>query len=161
FIGWAVEVFLLIAEFYFFDEFKSRYNTVAIDYLLYPHEVFINIWDTYPVPLVIAICSVISAGIVFASPRVPHGMWGNPVDARARFLHLSGALALATGLWFSVRLSETRFSSERTLNEIANNGVASLVTAAWSRNLDYAAFYPTLPRVEAFQRARRLVEVDG
>ena len=49
---WLVQVFLLFAEYFFFEEFKSRFNTVAVDYLLYPHEVFVNIWESYPVAVV-------------------------------------------------------------------------------------------------------------
>ena len=157
FVSWVVEVFLLIAEYFFFEEFRSRYNTVAIDYLLYPHEVFVNIWDTYPVPLVIGACALLALVIVLASQKVTRGMWETPAGVRSKCLHLTVALVLSAALWFSVRLSETRFSKERVLNEIANNGMASLVTAAWSRNLDYAAFYPTMPREEAFQRTRRLL----
>ena len=44
FVFWFVQIFLLFVEFFFFDEFKSRFNTVAVDYLIYPKEVFINIW---------------------------------------------------------------------------------------------------------------------
>src|SRR5215813_6233938 len=33
FLFWFFAVFLLFVEFFFFDEFKSRYNTVAVDYL--------------------------------------------------------------------------------------------------------------------------------
>ena len=52
-------------------------------------------------------------------------------------------------------------SARGSINEIANNGLASLVTAAWSRNLDYAPFYPTLPRDEAFRRTRRMLAEPG
>ena len=45
FAGWSAFCFASIAEYYFFEEFKSRFNTVAVDYLLFPHEVFVNIWD--------------------------------------------------------------------------------------------------------------------
>ena len=161
FVAWTVAVFLLMAEYYFFEEFKSRYNTVAIDYLLYPKEVFVNIWDTYPVPLIIAVCSLVAAGIVFVSQKVARGMWETPVGVKGKLLHLAAGLALAAGAWFSVRFAETRFSKERVINEIANNGLASLVTAAWSRNLDYAPFYPTLPRDEAFRRTRRMLAEPG
>ena len=47
---WAVPVFFLAAEFFFFDEFKSRFNPVAVDYLVYPREVFINIGTRIPCP---------------------------------------------------------------------------------------------------------------
>jgi len=161
FVAWTAELFSLIAEYYFFDEFKSRYNTVAVDYLLYPHEVFINIWDTYPVARVIAVCAFGAAGVVFVSQRLALGMWDTPLGVRNRLLSLIGALAGAAGLRASVCPAEARFSRERVINEIANNGLASLVAAAWSRNLDYAAFYPILPRAEAFRRTRRLLEEPG
>ena len=53
---WVVQVFQLAADYFFFEEFRSRFNTVAVDYLIYPHEVFINIWDSYPVAWVLFGC---------------------------------------------------------------------------------------------------------
>jgi len=50
-----VQVFLLFTEFFFFEEFKSRFNTVAVDYLLYPYEVFVNIWESYHVGVILVI----------------------------------------------------------------------------------------------------------
>ena len=49
-------IFLLFVEFFFFEEFKSRYNTVAVDYLIYPQEVFVNIWESYHVGIVLIVC---------------------------------------------------------------------------------------------------------
>ena len=46
----VVTLFLWISEWYFFAEFESRFNTVAIDYLIYPHEVFTNLRESYPLP---------------------------------------------------------------------------------------------------------------
>ena len=37
------QVFLSKVEIEFFNEFNARFNTVAVDYVLYPHEVFINL----------------------------------------------------------------------------------------------------------------------
>src|SRR5436190_18039938 len=55
-IFWAVQVFILFVEYYFFEEFRSRFNTVAVDYLQYPREVFVNIWDSYHVGAVLGVC---------------------------------------------------------------------------------------------------------
>src|ERR1043166_1365789 len=51
FLFWTIQSFLFMAEFFFFDEFRSRFNTVSVDYIMYPHEVFVNIWESYPVAL--------------------------------------------------------------------------------------------------------------
>lgn len=161
FFFWAVGTFLLFAEYYFFEEFKSRFNTVAVDYLLYPHEVFINIWDTYPVATIVALCSV--AGVVFLllANWLFRPAWSAPVAGRSRLLAVAGALAMAVALGFTVTIKETRFSNERMLNEIANNGQLAFFTAAWTRNLDYPAFYRTLPPAEAHERTRWLLTEPG
>ncbi|MEO8163809.1 MAG: hypothetical protein ABI619_00300, partial [Betaproteobacteria bacterium] len=42
-------IYLGAVEYFFFDEFDARFNFVAVEYLIYPHEVFVNIWESYPV----------------------------------------------------------------------------------------------------------------
>src|ERR1035438_2025606 len=157
FVFWFVQIFLLFVETFFFDEFKSRFNTVAVDYLLYPREVFINIWESYHVGVFLAICAVLSLGWLFAASRLFGEMWERPFSVKSRLLHLAAAVALAALLAPTLNLKGAHVSSDRTLNEIANNGAISFVAAAWTHNLDYAAFYQTLPKDEAYQRTRRLL----
>ena len=42
-------VVMLGFEFFFFNEFHARFNFIAVDYLVYTHEVIRNIWESYPV----------------------------------------------------------------------------------------------------------------
>ena len=157
FLFWAVQIFLLFAEYYFFEEFKSRFNTVAVDYLLYPQEVFINIWDSYPVALIIGICCVAGALLLLAIHRLTKPIWATPTRTKSRMLTAAVALAVCALLWPTVSIKEARFSDERIINELANNGPIAFVTAAWSRNLDYSAFYRTISPAQASQRVRRLL----
>jgi phosphoglycerol transferase MdoB-like AlkP superfamily enzyme len=157
FVACGVGVFLLAVEYYFFEEFKSRFNTVAVDYVLYPHEVFVNIWDSYPVVPVVAGCAAVAAAWVWWARRWFAGMWRETVRARWRFAWFAGALALALALGQTVALKGVKVSADRTLNEIANNGGIALTSAALTRHLDYGAFYKTLDRAEAWQRVRRLL----
>ncbi|MGO8930837.1 MAG: LTA synthase family protein [Limisphaerales bacterium] len=161
FVFGFVQIFLLFTEFFFFDEFKSRFNTVAVDYLLYPREVFINIWESYHVVLVLAFCLVLSLGWLFAASRLVGQMWERPFRAKSRLLHLAAAMALAALLTPTVNLKSVHVSNDRTLNEIANNGAISFLAAAWTHNLDYAAFYKTTPLDEAYQRTRRLLAEEN
>jgi phosphoglycerol transferase MdoB-like AlkP superfamily enzyme len=199
-------VFLLISEWFFFDEFESRFNTVAIDYLLYTHEVFTNIRESYPVPAIIAACLVFGGGMAWGAFRFARPDWRGiavqlqvlgisvlltalwfvqvylPVPflvpagilvialaavigwhcRRDRRLGLAVAwLAVAAAGFFSVRPAETNFSVHRVINELSNNGWASAIRAAWSRHLEFTAFYVTMPRDEAFRRARRLLAEPG
>ncbi|MFZ1072829.1 MAG: LTA synthase family protein [Verrucomicrobiia bacterium] len=154
---WAIQVFLLAAEFYFFQEFKSRFNPVAVDYLVYPREVFINIWDAYPVPAVVAGCLLVGAAWMWFAGRLFQTMWTKPVWIGRRFLWFAGALILFFGLARTINLNPPHVSDDRTLNEIANNGAISFFAAAWTRDLDYHAFYKTIPRDEAYARLRRML----
>jgi phosphoglycerol transferase MdoB-like AlkP superfamily enzyme len=157
FVFWFVQIFLLFVEFFFFDEFKSRFNTVAVDYLLYPREVFINIWESYHVGVFLGVCALLSLGWLFTASLLFREMWERPFSAKARLLRLVLVVALVALLAPTFNLKGAHVSNDRTLNEIANNGAVSFVAAAWTHNLDYAAFYKTMPRDEAYQRTRRLL----
>jgi phosphoglycerol transferase MdoB-like AlkP superfamily enzyme len=154
---WAVQIFLLAADFFFFDEFKSRFNPVAVDYLVYPREVFINIWDAYPVPAVVSGCILLGAIWMWLAGRLFKTMWTKPVWVGTRFLWFAGALILFFGLSRSINLNPPQVSDDRTLNEIANDGAISFFAAAWTRNLDYPTFYKTIPRHEAYARVRQML----
>jgi hypothetical protein len=54
-------IYLGAVEYFFFDEFNSRFNFVAAEYLIYPHEVFVNIWQSYPVARVLLATIVLTA----------------------------------------------------------------------------------------------------
>jgi phosphoglycerol transferase MdoB-like AlkP superfamily enzyme len=154
---WFGQIFLLFTEFFFFDEFKSRFNTVAVDYLLYPREVFTNIWESYHVGVVLLVCLGLSLGWVWLARRLFSELWTRQFSAKSRRLHLGGALVLAALAAPTLNLKGAHVSNDRTLNELANNGALAFAAAAWTHNLDYAAFYKTLPKDEAYQRARRLL----
>ncbi len=172
---WFGEIFLLFVEYFFFDEFKSRFNTVAVDYLQYPKEVFVNIWDSYHVGWVLFGCLMLAFGWVLAASRLFKGMWQRPFPAKSPVRRVAGVAALVlalvplvvtagalTGVMESpFRLKAAHISNDRTLNEIANNGDLSFFAAAWTHHLDYAAFYKTMPREEAYVRARRLLAEPG
>jgi phosphoglycerol transferase MdoB-like AlkP superfamily enzyme len=157
FVFWFIEVFLLFVEFFFFEEFKSRFNTVAVDYLLFPQEVFGNIWESYHVGLVVFVCLLLSFGWLFAAVRLFPRMWERPFSASSGLAYLFSVAALAGLLAPTFNLKGAHVSNDRTLNELANNGAVSFVAAYWTRHLDYAPFYKTLPLDEAYQRARRLL----
>jgi phosphoglycerol transferase MdoB-like AlkP superfamily enzyme len=172
---WFVEIFLLFVEYFFFEEFKSRFNTVAVDYLQYPKEVFVNIWDSYHVGLVLVICLVLAFGWVLTASRLFSRMWQRPFGAKSPALRLTAVMALAlslapllitagalTGVMESpIRLKAAHVSNDRTLNEIANNGALSFFAAAWTHHLDYAAFYKTMPKDDAYARVRRMLAEPG
>ena len=68
-IWWGVILFSLQAEYFFFHEYASRFNTVAIDYLHYWTEVSANIKQMYPIKQILSVCIIGAVGIVTAAVR--------------------------------------------------------------------------------------------
>ncbi len=157
FLWWGVMVFRVILEFCYFDEFAARFNTVAVDYLQNPREVINNIWDSYPVVKVVAACAVVALVWTVILLRRYRYMWDRPHSLAIRFLWLIAPVALAAGLVQTVQFQGPTCSQDRTLNEIADNGTLAFARAVWAQNLDFTAFYKTMPLDEAYARVRRLL----
>ena len=66
---------------------------MAVDYLIYPYEVFVNIWESYHVGIIVALCLVLAVAWIFAATRFFNRMWDTPFSARTRFLNFASVLA--------------------------------------------------------------------
>jgi phosphoglycerol transferase MdoB-like AlkP superfamily enzyme len=150
-------LFLMVTEYFFFEEFKSRFNTVAVDYLIYPHEVFVNIWESYHTGIVIAVLAIITGCWVWFCSRRFAPMWDHAVSRRTRGVALGIAVVLVVVLLPTVSLQPPHVSKNRTVNELANDGFLSFFSAFWTHQLDYAAFYRTIGKAEAYEIARKLL----
>ncbi|MBV9079586.1 MAG: sulfatase-like hydrolase/transferase, partial [Elusimicrobia bacterium] len=149
-------VFTTIAEWNFFDEFNARFNTVAVDYLIYPQEVFVNLWDSYPVGKVLLLCASLAVASVFAMRRLFRDVWDAEAPIRGRIKVLAIYVAVGVVATRTVAMKDTRIYN-RVASEISSNGAYSFVYAATTRHLDYPGFYRTIDRADAFARTKRLV----
>src|SRR5690606_30343780 len=104
-----------------------------------------------------AICVALGLAWTIFAFRFFRPMWQETLSSKSRFLRFAGTGVVAIALFLTVPFNGTRFSPDRTLNELANNGSISFINAAWTRNLDYAAHYRTLSRDEAYARVRQLL----
>ena len=161
FVWWLVEIFLLGADYFFFEEFQSRFNTVAVDYVLYPHEVFVNIWDSYPVVKIVVGCALLAGTWWIVARQLFAGLWNKSITRARSFTAIIAVLALMSALAFTINFKGAQIGKDRTLNEIANNGTIAFGCAAWTRNLDFAANYKTLTLDEAYARTRKILAASG
>jgi phosphoglycerol transferase MdoB-like AlkP superfamily enzyme len=153
-------LYLAGVEFFFFQEFDARFNLVAVDYLIYPHEVFVNIWESYPVGRIILFDAVV-AGLILSR------LWSKitPVFQistrfRQRFLVLTCHLLLL-GPALLLSTDSLDLSANRVSRELAHNGVSSLFRSFRTNHLDYNAYYRTLDKPKAFQLVRSELNGDG
>jgi phosphoglycerol transferase MdoB-like AlkP superfamily enzyme len=136
--------FLLIdaaAEYLFFEEFGTRFNFIAIDYLIYTTEVVRNIRESYPVGWVFGVL-LLASGLIF----IPLKPWINRSCGSASIFRsrvtVGGAFVLIPVLSFLfVNLSAAHISENNYANEMAANGIYSLASAFRSKELDFDHFY--------------------
>ena len=161
--------FLLLALFYsalffdaaveycYFEEFNARYNHIALDYLLYPTEVFTNIGESYNVPLVAGLSLLLGVSLaLYASSQLRDVEFGSlPWAARWRALGAVAVRVVLSGAAYSVLPAQV--SEDRITSEVADNGPAQLVRAFLTSDLDYRAYYRTMPRAEARARAAKVL----
>jgi phosphoglycerol transferase MdoB-like AlkP superfamily enzyme len=134
-------LFVAAAEYFFFEEFNSRFSLVAVDYLVHPKEVIGNIESSYPVgatSLVIALVSALLLALLWR-PLITRRR-----VARTRREQLPGVLAHALLLVLVATVHSTHAlanSENRVANELAVNGISSFFEAARTNHIDYHLHY--------------------
>lgn len=154
-------LFVAAAEGFFFDEFESRFNFVAVDYLLYPTEVATNIWESYPTGTILTVLLVASAIAAWALRRHLARSWQEPAGrlSRSAFaLFVLGTAAL--GSW-ALPTGLAEVSRDRLLVEIAGNGYASFVRALLGADVRYDGFFLTRSADEVLARLPALLAEPG
>ncbi|MGQ0619314.1 MAG: LTA synthase family protein [Panacagrimonas sp.] len=135
-------LFVAACEYFFFQEFDSRFNLVAVDYLIYPTEVIGDIRAEYPVGPLLAVFALLGAvGARLLLACVPPG------HERRRPLRVTrlGLLTVHAGLIVAISALWTAESfsvfDNRVSNELTANGPARFVAAFRNNHIDYPAFY--------------------
>lgn len=138
-----------VAEAFFWNEFEASFNFIAVDYLVYTKEVIGNIYESYPIIPILG--GILAASVLavwgmkrFLLPRngaVPAGWKRGCV---VLFL-----LACVTGGYWLVDIKDADAVNNRYNSEMAKDGLYSLFSAFLKNELDYRAYYRTLPDAEA------------
>lgn len=150
-------LFDVTAEWFFWDEFQVRYNFVAVNYLVYTQEVVGNIRESYPVTLIFA--GMASATILIAlAIRKPFFRSFQSADSLKQRL-APGMIFLAVPVlaYLFVNPTTAIISPNNYNNELAKNGLYSIVTAFGENKIDYDHFYLTLEDKTVFERMRHLL----
>jgi phosphoglycerol transferase MdoB-like AlkP superfamily enzyme len=154
----AALVFHAFAQWFFFDEFEARFNHVALDYMIYPTEVFTNIGESYDVPLFAALAAAGGALAAFLAARALRGLEIGKLRLAARLRALGAIALLALAAGGLLRALPAQWRADRVENELVRNGTLSLLRAFATASLDWHQYYPSLPSVEAQARARAVLE---
>jgi phosphoglycerol transferase MdoB-like AlkP superfamily enzyme len=150
-------VFVSVAEFVFWNEFASRFNFIAVDYLIYTREVLGNIRESYALAPLFGAIGATTLLLTWVLARRLRRAAGAPAPGLARrswqalaYLAVAAGVTAAVGTGWKDRLGQPQ------LVQVAGNGVWEFFHALRYNQIDYQRFYATLPaqRVDTILQQR-------
>lgn len=159
----VIIIFTAFAEFFFWDEFGSRFNFIAVDYLIYTTELVQNIVESYPlfwlITAVFILALAATSGLwrplqrIRKNERLFFASLQRETPSLSSRITALGGLCLAAFLVFAF-FTPFAGSQSRYWNEYAKNGIYEIFSAYLNNQLDYRAFYKTMDRTAAFNMMR-------
>lgn len=156
FTATLILMFSFFAELTFWLEFESRFNFIAVDYLVYTYEVVQNINESYPLPILIGGMLAVTGIITwaFSALGVFHATFQGNTPFLRRLGILGGMLGVGTLYVLFAGNSLAEKGKNRYQDELAKAGIYSFFSAFRNNELNYAHFYPLIGNQEAFTLAR-------
>jgi phosphoglycerol transferase MdoB-like AlkP superfamily enzyme len=152
--------FAEFAEMFFWNEFDSRFNSIAVNYLIFPREVIGNLRESFNLGIFLPIVFAI-AGLLYLALRrslsaaLRRSQPGETV--RTASLGLVAVAIAAPIMYFG----PLRDSENREAQEIATNGFHSFLRAALTNDEQYDGLYLGAPETEAVATVRKMVAQDN
>jgi len=146
--------FIAVAEWLFWDEFGARFNFIAVDYLLYTHEVVANIWQSYPTGKLLIALALAAAAVTALLARRIWRWSGAPAGWRFGLGAAAAQVALVVVLAAVVNSDLKNRSAQDAANELAGNGLHEFFAAARRNELSFERYYATLPLADALDTLR-------
>ncbi len=141
FVSLYLLLFMELSEWTFWDEFGVRFNFIAVDYLIYTHEVINNIIESYPITwLLVAVFMVALLIFMLVRKRLLQTFYASETFLE-RLKITAVLLLLPLVSFFAVKPAWYQFSHNTYVNELATNGGYQIFSAFRNSELDYRHFY--------------------
>jgi phosphoglycerol transferase MdoB-like AlkP superfamily enzyme len=144
------------AEFVFWNEFSSRFNFIAVDYLIYTRETLGNLHESFPLGLmfggtaaVTIACYLVVRKPVWRAAAAEAGSFSQ------RFVTGLVILALPAASFFILGDGPREALPSASARELAGNGYYEFGRAFRSNDLDYQTFYRTVADGDAERQLRQ------
>lgn len=151
-LGLVIFLFSFFAEITFWEEFKRRFNFIAVDYLIYTNEVVQNINESYPIPLLVGIILIAYVILLFITKK--NSSFSNTFKSTTRFKGKILPTMIIGGImvffWVFVQNQDSEQFSNRYNNELSKTGIYSFFAAFRNNELPYDKFYKTIDGNKAF-----------
>jgi len=155
-LGLIIFLFSFFAEITFWEEFKRRFNFIAVDYLVYTYEVTKNINESYPIPLLVAIILIVlMLLIVLTKKRKAFSITFNS-DTEFKSKLVPAVLIFAIASFFALFITNKNAEvfENRYNNELSKTGIYSFFSAFRNNELSFTEFYKTIDNETAFTNVK-------
>jgi phosphoglycerol transferase MdoB-like AlkP superfamily enzyme len=145
-------VFTFLAELTFWDEFKTRFNFIAVDYLIYTHEVIANIRESYPLGVLISGVVLLSTAFlfVFHKKKAFQSAFDSKASIKVRLTVLLPVIICVLFYSFYITNNQAEWSPNRYNSEISKSGIYSFFAAFRNNQMKYTEFYTRIDNSKAF-----------
>ncbi len=156
---WLITAALLFgaaAETLFWIEFDTRFNFIAVDYLLYMREVIGNIRESYPVTALLLVIAAAATAVTWALRKLIAGSVNATLAKGARWRLLAAALAFPLASALLTNADQMSGRGNAYAEELSGNGLFTFGAAMRRNELDYERWYATIPQERADRILREL-----
>jgi len=143
-LTYGIWAFVGVSEFVFWNEFASRFNFIAVDYLIYTREVIGNIRESYDLRPLFAGIGIVALGALALSWRgLQRAAAAHSLPWRGRLGRLLIFLLLPVLSFYVVEARFKEFTDQTQATQLAGNGHYEFWHAFRTNEIDYAQFYRT------------------
>lgn len=148
-----ISFFSFFAELTFWQEFESRFNFIAVDYLIYTYEVIHNINESYPLPLLFSGVLLLVAVVlfVFSGKQVFRNSFQSVMPFKSRLGISCSLLGILMLYVLFLNNSTAESGANRYSNELSKAGIYSFFAAFKNNELNYNDFYAVIPEDKAYK----------
>lgn len=153
-------LFDFVAEHLFWSEFATRFNFIAVDYLVYTQEVIQNIVESYPLAWILTTMAVISAFAAWVIVPHVHNNWATHAFSK-RLAGFAVYAILCAGFYNLSNANQAQFNDNAEASEVTANGIYNLFHAFWNNEISYERFYAEENKDDVAKRARDLLSEEN
>jgi phosphoglycerol transferase MdoB-like AlkP superfamily enzyme len=163
FLGLLIFVFSTFAEFTFWEEFKNRFNFIAVDYLIYTNEVVSNINESYPLPILLSLVvfAVLLAIYIVRKRKIFAHTFESNASVKERLVIGLSLIFVTTVFTLFIDNKNAEWSTNRYENELSKTGIYSFFAAFRNNELSYTDFYITQDIDTSIKQLKTLVLADS
>lgn len=153
-------MFIVMSEIFFWDEFGTKFNFIAVDYLIYTHEIIGTVRETIPIESILMSMALVSLIIIFLKRRAII----NSVETNANIPNISVSIILSLLAFYCSKYYDPDKivkTSNNYSRELTKNGPYQFVYAYLNNELDYRTYYKTIDDEVANATLRKLIKQNG